>query len=149
MGILTDAFGKLFGLLWDVAEWIYTGFLNIFQHILDILIGFFEVIFDVIRGLLYLVYMIGVLAVRLFQVLLEAAQILWSLIVGFGNTLASLTYTPQSSGGHGYSDMIGRIFNALEPMQLAPIAYILSFALWFITAISAMKLISSIRVGGS
>ncbi|MBM7543257.1 hypothetical protein [Amphibacillus cookii] len=149
MGVITDAFGKLFTILWDVAMWIYNGFLAIFQHIIDIIIDFFTIIIDLIRGLLYLIYMIGVLAITLFRVLLEAAQILWSLIIGFGNTLASLNYAPRGSGGHGYSDMIGRLFEALEPMQLTPIAYILSFSIWFITAISAMKLISSIRVGGS
>lgn len=149
MGILTDAFGKLFEIIWSAGEWIIDGIANIMQYMLDIFIGFFEVIYDLIKGTLYLLYMIGVLAVKLFQVLLEAGQILWSLIVGFGNTLASLNYTPSASGGHGYSETIGRLFNALEPMQLAPIAYILSFSLWFITAVTAMKLISSIRVGGA
>ncbi|SEO80278.1 hypothetical protein SAMN04488134_11353 [Amphibacillus marinus] len=149
MGIITRAFGNLFDLLWSVGEWILSGIGSFFQFFIDLFLGFVNVIFDVIRGLLYLLYMIGVLAIRLFQVLLEAAQILWSLIVGFGNTLASLAYSPRGSGGHGYSETIGQLFDALEPMQLSPIAYILSFALWFITAISAMKLISSIRVGGS
>ncbi len=148
MGIIEDAFGKLFDILWSVALWIYEGFLGMLQTLLDIIIGFFEVIFDLIRGILYLLYMIGVLAVKLFQVLLEAGQILWSLIVGFGNTLGSLSYSSRATGGHGYSDTIGKLFNALEPMQLAPIAYILSFSLWYVTAIGAMKLISSIRVGG-
>lgn len=159
MGIIGDAFGKLFrflgslfsglfGVIWDVIKWLGKQIANLFQNLIDILIAFFEVIYDLIMGLLYLLYMIGVLAVKLFLVIFEAAKVLWSLVVGFANTLASLSYTPQAGSGNGYSSMIGKIFAALEPLQINVIAYILLFILWFITAISAMKLISSIRVGG-
>lgn len=92
--------------------------------------------------------MIGVLAVKLFLVIFEAAKFLWALIVGFAKTLASLSYSPRGSGGNGYSEMLGKLFKALEPMQINVVAYILLFCLWFVTAIAAMKLISSIRVGG-
>lgn len=92
--------------------------------------------------------MIGVLAVKLFLVIFEAAKFLWALIVGFAKTLASLSYSPRGSGGNGYSEMLGKLFTALEPMQINVVAYILLFCLWFVTAIAAIKLISSIRVGG-
>lgn len=143
-----NIFGKLFSLIWEVVKWIGNLLKMLFQGLIDLLIVFFTAIFDVIRGLLYLLYMIGVLAVKLFQVIFEAAKILWSLIQGFARTLASLTYSPRGSGGNGYSEMIGKLMTNLNVMQLDVIAYILLFMLWFITAISAMKLISSIRVGG-
>lgn len=159
MGIIGDAFkklfsflgsifGALFGVIWDGLKWIGNLLKNLFQFLIDVLIAFFKVIYDLIEGLLYLLYMIGVLAVKLFQVIFEAAKILWSLIVGFGRTLASLSYSPRGSGGNGYSDMIGKLFNSLQPLQINSIAYILLFCLWFITAIAAIKLLSSIRVGG-
>lgn len=145
---LGDVFGKLFSVIWAAIKWIGNLLKMLFQSLIDLLIVFFTAIFDVIRGLLYLLYMIGVLAVKLFQVIFEAAKILWSLIQGFARTLASLSYSPRGSGGNGYSEMIGKIMTNLNVMQLDVIAYILLFILWFITAISAMKLISSIRVGG-
>lgn len=148
MGIIGDALSWIGNLIWNAIQWILRGIGNFFQTLIDIIVGFFQVIYDLIQGLLYLLYMIGVLAVKLFQVLLEAGGILWSLAVGFIKTLGSLAYTPRSSGGHGYSEMLGKIFDALTPLQLQPIAYILLFAIWFTTAIGAMKLISSIRVGG-
>lgn len=148
MGIIGDALSWIGNLIWNAIQWLLGGIGNFFQTLIDIIVGFFKVIFDVIAGLLYFLYMIGVLAVKLFQVLFEAGSILWSLIVGFGRTLASLSYSGRSSSGHGYSDMLGRIFDRLEPLQLTPIAYICLFAIWFSTAILAMKLISSIRVGG-
>lgn len=143
-----NLFGKLFSLLWEVIKWIGNLIRSLFQSLFDLLITFFTAIFDVIKGLLYLLYMIGVLAVKLFMVIFEAAKILWSLIVGFGRTLASLHYTPRASSGHGYSEMIGKLMSNLSVMQIDVVAYILLFSLWFITAVSAMKLISSIRVGG-
>lgn len=159
MGIIGDAFGKLFGFLgslfsslfgaiWDAITWIGGLLKDLFQFLIDLLISFFEVIYALIDGLLYLLFMIGVLAVKLFLVIFEAAKILWSLAVGFAKTLASLSYSPSGSGNHGYSEMIGRLFNNLDVLQLNSVAYILLFLLWYITAISAIKLISSIRVGG-
>lgn len=159
MGIIGDAFKKLFsflgslfsslfGAIWDGIKWLGNVLRKLFQNLLDVIIGFFQAIYALIDGLLYLLYMIGVLAVKLFLVIFEAAKVLWSLIVGFGRTLASLHYSPQSSGGNGYSEMIGRLFTNLKVLQIDSIAYILLFMLWFITAIAAIKLISSIRVGG-
>jgi len=148
MGIIGDAFGKLFSLIWQVVLWVGNLIKSLFQGLVDILIGFFKVIYDLIEGLLYLLYMIGVLAVKFFLVIFNGAKLLWSLVVGFGRTLASLSYSPRGGSGNGYSEMIGRLFDNLSVLQLTPIAYILLFALWFITAITAIKLISSIRVGG-
>lgn len=101
-----------------------------------------------IDGLLYLLYKIGVLAVKLFQVIFEVAKLIWSLAVGFARTLASLHYSPMGGSGNGYSSMLGRLFSNLGVLQIDVVAYILLFVIWFITAIAAMKLLSSIRVGG-
>ena len=149
MGIITDGFGKLFNVLWSVVEWLFSGIVELFQSVFDVLITMLTFTFQLTWALYYFLYMIGVLAVKLFFVMFEAGKILMLLVVGFGNTLSSLFYSPSSSGGHGYSETISRLFNSLEVLQLNSIAYILAFCLWFITAVSAMKLISSIRVGGS
>ena len=167
MGVIGDAFGKLFdffvslfsslfGVIWDAIKWIgnvlwdaikWMGGLleKLFQGLIDILIGFFEVIYGLIDGLLYLLYMIGVLAVKLFLVIFETAKLLWALIEGFARTLASLTYTPVTSSGNGYSEILGKLFANLEVLQINSIAYISLFVLWFITALAAIKIISSIR----
>lgn len=145
---LGDVFGKLFGVIWNAIKWLGKAIGAFFQKLIDIIVGFFKVIYALIEGLLYLLYMIGVLAIKLFQVIFEAAKCLWSFIVGFGRTLGSLAYSPRGSGGNGYSEILGRLFDGLGYLQLNAIAYILLFMIWFVTAISAIKLISSIRVGG-
>jgi hypothetical protein len=147
-GILGDAFSKLFDLLWAVIEWIGNLIRNLFQTLIDLILLFFEIIFALIDGLLYFLFKIGVLAVKLFQVIFETLKVLYSLVVGFGKTLASLSYTPTSSSGTGYSEMLGMLFQKASVLQLNVIAYILLFIIWMFTAVSAMKLVSSIRIGG-
>jgi len=147
--MIGDAFKKLFDVLWSVITWIGTLLKNLFQGLADIIIGFFKIIYALIDGFLYFLYKVGVLAVKLFFMLLEAAKMLWSLVVGFAKTLASLSYTPRgSSGAGGYSEVFGRLFKMLDSLQLDVIAYILLFIIWITTAVGAIKLVSSIRVGG-
>jgi hypothetical protein len=147
-GILTDAFAKLFDVIWGAIKWIGRLFKKLFQGLIDLLVGFFEVIYALIDGLLYFLYKIGVLAVKLFLLFFELAKMIVSLFVGFAKTLASLVYIPRGGSGNGYSEMLGKIFTALKPLNIDPIAYILMFILWMFTAVAAIKLLSSIRVGG-
>ncbi|WP_367976253.1 hypothetical protein [Niallia sp. RD1] len=138
----------MFDLIWSVILWLAEFITQVFENVVEILTTIFEFIYALIDAFIYLLYMVGVLAVKLFLVIFNAAKLLWSLVVGFGRTLASLNYTPRSGSGNGYSVILGRLFNGLNALQLDSIAYIILFCLWFITAISAIKLISSIRVGG-
>lgn len=147
-GILGDAFGKLFDVIWSVIKWIGRLLKKLFQGFIDLIVGFFEVIYALIDGLLYFLYKIGVLAVKLFLLFFELAKMIVSLFVGFAKTLASLVYMPRGGSGNGYSEMLGKIFAALKPLNIDPIAYILMFILWMFTVVAAIKLLSSIRVGG-
>ncbi|OIJ07627.1 hypothetical protein BKP35_18240 [Anaerobacillus arseniciselenatis] len=169
-GIFSTTFGRLFSVIWDGIQWlggqiarffswlgqliwdaiIWLGDLlkDLFFTLLNLLLAFFEVIYALIHGLLYFLFQIGLIAVKIFQIFYELAKLIISFFVGLGQTLSSLSYTPQQSSGHGYSEMISQIFTALEPMQLNVIAYILLFGIWLFTAIQSIKLLSNIRVGG-
>lgn len=148
-GLIGDMFGRLFDLIWQAFKWLARFIKAVFQKLIDVLIAFFRAIYMLIDGLLYFLYMIGVVAVKLFLIFFELGKLIISLFVGFGKTLASLVYVSSSSGGHGYSTMIGKLMtSATNNMQLNVIAYVLLFVIWFVWVISAMKLISSIRVGG-
>lgn len=149
MGIIGEAFGKLFGVIWRAIVWLGSLLGKAFQGIVDLLTNFFEVIFALISGLLYLLFKIGVLAVKFFVMIFETAKILWSLVMGLTQTLKSLTYTPHSSSGNGYSEMVGKLFNYTSSyLQIDSIAYILLFVLWVGTAVTCIKLVSSLNVGG-
>ena len=168
---LADTFSGLFGLLWRIAkyllkglwkiaswigdvlksviEWLAKVIAKLFDMLFTILRSFFEVIYDVIKAIMYFFYMVAMLAVELFMVILTAAKLLISLILGFFRTLASLTFKTQKSSGNGYSETIGKIMTvANDNLQLNVVAVVLAFLIWIFTAVIAMKLISSIRVGG-
>lgn len=150
LGIIGDAFKKLFDVIWSGISWLGRQIGKFFQSLFDLLIGFFTVIFDLIAGLLYLLFKIGVLAVKLFQVILGAAQLLWSFIVGLIKTMGQLVFSPiGQSPNNAYGSMIGQVMTqANGALQLTSVAYIMLFIIWLTAAISAIKIISSIRVGG-
>lgn len=148
-GLIGDMFKRLFDLIWQAFKWLANAIKALFQKLIDVIIAFFRAIYMLIDGLLYFLYMIGVVAVKLFLIFYELGKLIISLFVGFGKTLASLVYVSSSSGGHGYSSMVGKLMTAAtNNMQLNVIAYVLLFVIWFVWVVSAMKLISSIRVGG-
>ena len=138
-------FAKLFRLIAECFEWLGQLLERLFQALIDVLVSFFTVIYDLIRALLYLIYKIGVVAVKLFQIIWEIGKLLWSFIEGFGRTVASLFYTPRTTGGHGYSEMMGKIASNLHLLQLDVVAYILLFIIWVMTALGVIQMISTFK----
>lgn len=148
MGIIGDALGWIGELIWSAISWVGRLIQNVIQGLIDFLMILFELIIALVDGLLYLLYKIGMLAVLLFQLIFETAKLLWSFVVGFVRTLGSLVYQPTNTSGTGYSEILGRLFEHAKVLQIDVIAYVLLFVLWFSTAIVAIRLLSSIRVGG-
>lgn len=142
---LYDAFSQLFRMLYELFVWLGQLLQRLFQSLIDVLVSFFMVIYDLIRGLMYLLYMIGVLAVKLFTVLFELAKLLWAFVQGFARTIASLFYTERESSGHGYSEMMGRIVDSMDVLQLDVVAYILLFIIWIMTALGVMRVIGTLK----
>lgn len=158
MGIIGDAFKKLFAVIWGAIAWLGTQVFTaikwlgqqiakLFQFLIDVLISFFQLIYDLIAGLLYLIYKIGVLAVRFFQVILETGKLLWSFVKGLVRTMGQLVYNPiGASPNNAYSKDIGYVMaQANSALQLNSVAYILLFLIWIATAIAVINMISSIR----
>lgn len=148
-GLIGDMFGNLFQVIWDGVKWIGTLLKSLFQSLINILIKFFKWIYYVLDGFLYFLYMVGVVAAKVFNIFYELGRLLLSIFVGFAKTLTSLTYTPAASANNGFSSTIGKLVTiANDHLQLQIVAYILLFAIWFMWVVTAMKLLSSIRVGG-
>ena len=144
-GFLYSGLERLFQLIYNLATFIGELFQRFFQAIINVLVGFFQVIYDLVRCVLYLIYKIGVLAVKLFQVLWEIAKLLYSFVVGLTKTVASLFYTPKSTGGHGYSDAIGQVVGHLGVLQMNVVAYILLFLIWLFVAITVIKILGTFK----
>lgn len=138
-------FGEFFDFLYDCFVWLGELLQRLFQALINVLVSFFEVIYDIIRGVLYFLYMVGVLAVNLFTLFFELAKILWAFVVGFGRTIASLFYTESTSANHGYSQMMGEVIQSMDVLQLDVVAYILLFIIWVMTALGVFHVIGTIR----
>lgn len=158
LGIIGDAFKKLFDVIfsavmfvvngiWNAIKWLATQIGKLFQALIDLLISFFTVIFDVIKGILYFLGQILVLVGKFFMILLETAKLAWSFIVGITRTMGQLIYNPGSSSVNNvYSSEIGRVMTyANQYLQLKPLAMILLFLVWITIAMLVIRLISSMR----
>ena len=129
----------------DLFGWIADVIGSFFNTIITIITTFIEAIFAVIGGILYLLYKIGVLATKLFMLFYELGSILISLVVGITRTLGSIVYNPGTSSGHGYSEVIVKVFDTMTNFDISPVAYILSFLIWFTTGFYAIRIISTFR----
>ncbi|GAA0471882.1 hypothetical protein [Alkalibacillus silvisoli] len=148
--VIWDAISWIGNLIWDAITWLGELLRDIFQFLIDLLISFFEVIYALIDGFFYFLYNIGLLAVKVFMIFFEVGRLIISFIQGITATLQSLFFTPGSTGGHGYSGMLGQIFAALEVFQLNVIAYVLLFIIWISTAFTVVRILSNLRgAGGS
>lgn len=142
---LFDAINRLFELIYDLAAFIGEMLQRVVQALINVLLAFFNVIYDLIRCFLYLIYKIGVLAVKLFHVLWEIAKLLYSFVVGLTKTVASLFYTPKTSGGHGYSEAMGQVVSHLGVLQMNVVAYILLFLIWIFVAVTVIKILGTFK----
>lgn len=142
---LRDAIEDFGRFLYMVFLKLYNLLAGLFQALFNVLEAFFTVIYDLIRGLLYFIYMLGVLFVKLFKVLLALGQMLWSFIEGITRTMQSMFFNELPSSGHGYSEVMGRVASMLHYYQLDVVAYILLFLIWLMTALGVIRLIPTIK----
>lgn len=158
LGIIGDAFKKLFDVIfsavlfvvngiWSAIKWVVEQIGRLFQVLIDLLISFFTVIFDLIKGILYFLAQILVLIGKFFMILLEVAKLVWSFIVGITRTMGQLIYSPQgASSNNVYSQEIGRVMtHANNYLQLKPLAMVLLFLVWITLAMLVIRIISSMR----
>ena len=143
--MISDIAQTILDFLYNMMSWLGDLLSRLFQALINVLVNFFSVIYELIKGLLYLLYMIGVLAAKLFMLLLKLGQLAYSFTVGFIRTLGSLFYSPGGSAGHGYSATMGKVSQLLKFMQVDVLAYILLFVIWVFTALAVFKIIGSMR----
>ena len=144
-GLISDAVQTLMDFLYNFAKWLGNLLSKLVQALIDVLTSFFMVIYDLIRGVLYLLYKIGVLGAKLFMIIWDVATLLWSFVVGLTKTFQSVFFAPGVSAGHGYSSVMSEVASSLSMLQLDVIAYILLFAVWLFGAFGLIKIFSTLR----
>lgn len=154
MGILTDAFSKLFAwggnILSSLITWIKSFFTGLFQGLFEFLKLLFRPVFILIAFLFYFIYQLGYIVMLIFQIFLGVGKVTISLVKGIFLTLTGFHYAPSSPVSGTWSNIFSNIAaNGLPYFQLDIIAYVLMFLIWFGTAFQAFRIISSMRGGGS
>lgn len=134
---IADGFGYLFGLLGNLALFLLNGIMKIFQPVLDL-----------IGALFYFIFKLGVVLVKVINLVLSVGRLLLGLLTGLFKTLAgfSFTGTPATVPG-SYQDTFSHIRPLLQQLQLNNLAYVIIFTIWLLTAMAAIRKIRNLGGG--
>lgn len=136
---ITGFFQNLFAVVLSFLASLF-GFL--FNGLITVLKAIFKPILMLVAIVFYFIYKLAELFVTLFQVLLAIGKLLYSLVMGLFHTLAGFIWTPITPNHGSWSGAINEVFIALAPYQLDKIAYVLMFAIWIMTAVAAIRILS-------
>lgn len=137
---IASFFTNAFGAFANVLSTLFGG---LFQGLINVLKFIFKPIFILISIIFYVIYKLGELIVTLVLVIVAIGKILFSFIIGLFNTISSLNWTNTNTSAHGsWSAPIRNVFDALSVLQLDKVAYVISFAIWILTAMAAIKILS-------
>lgn len=130
MGFLSELFGYLFQKLFDLIKLL------------------FSPIFILIAIVFYFIYKLGELAVTLLLLLLGIGKLFFALVKGIFLTLAGFSFSsaPQSNGQ--WTSIFNNVVDGLQSYQLSTLSYILIFLIWFSFGFAAIRVLSSMRMGG-
>lgn len=113
------------------------------QGLINVLTTLFKPILMLLAIIFYFFYKLAELVLALLAVLLAIGKLLYAFVMGLFRTLAGFTWTPTTPDHGSWTSAIGEVFTALEPYQLSKIAYLMLFAIWIMTAIGVIKILSS------
>lgn len=136
---IADGFGYLFGLLWDVCEWVLNGLYAILKPV-----------FEFIGAIFYFLYKLGVVLYKVLEIVVAIARMLIGISVGLFKTIFGLSYSASTVSPlpNSLNNVVGKLQPIFEQLQFNKLAYILIFAIWIAAALAAMRIIGGLRGGG-
>lgn len=135
---IADGFGYLFGLLGDMALFLLQGIVKILQPILDL-----------IGALFYFVFKLGVVLVKVINLVISVGRLLIGLIIGLFKTLSGFSFSGKSAIiPASYQSAFDHLRPLFQLLQLDKLAYIFIFSIWLFTATAAVRKIRNMG-GGS
>jgi hypothetical protein len=136
---IADGFGYLFGLIGDMALYILNGLLKLLQPILDL-----------VGGIFYFVYMLGVVLVKVLLLFVSIAKLLIGLLTGLFKTIVGFSYSGSSANiPSSYNETFSHLQSVFQTLQIDKIAYLLMVTVWIATAFAAVKIIGGNGGGAS
>lgn len=135
---IADGFGFLFRLLMDGFLFILNGIMKIFKPLLDLIGAFF-----------YLIYKLGIVLVKVIEIVISLAKMLIGIGIGLFKTIAGLSYSGSSAAMPGsYNNAFSKLRPTMNLLQLDNVAYLFIFAIWIFAALAAVKIIGAMKGGG-
>lgn len=143
--------GNFLGAMWDFAQNIFAvgiGFIgslfgSLFNGLITVLKLLFQPVLILVAVIFYFLSKLAELFLLLIMVLLSIGKLLFSFVQGLSKTLAGFVWTPAAPDHGSWTSAIGEVFIALEPFQLDTVAYIMLFIIWIMTAVAAVRILSS------
>lgn len=137
---IADGFNYLFGLIWTALQWLLNG-----------LTALFRPVFDFLDAIGYFLYKLGVILYKVLELVVSLGKMLIGLGTGLLKTITGLSYTASAPSPlpSAYSEAVGNLQPIFAQLQLDKVAYLVTFAIWIMTAIITMRLIGGMRGGGS
>lgn len=134
---VADGFNYLWGFIKDFGKWLLDGIYWLLKPILDL-----------IGAIFYFLYKVGIVLVKVIEVVLAVGKMLIGICTGFFKTILGLSYTGRPAI---IPDSYNQVFIKLQPvlntLQLDKIAYLITFSIWVFTALTAIKIIGDMRGG--
>ncbi|MCL6528297.1 MAG: hypothetical protein K6T57_15665 [Thermaceae bacterium] len=150
---LQQAFGSLMSFLGGLFHSLLQGIGTLLQGLLNgiasVLRQIFSPIFAIVDAFFYFVSRLAQLLGLLVQLLIQVVHVLLAFAWGLLRTLIGLVWdqsTPQLPGS--VSSPLSHMGQALGLLQLDKLADLLLFAVWILTAIAVIRIISSFSQGG-
>lgn len=140
-GFFQNLFSVLFGWLSDLFGWL-------FEKLFEFLKFLFKPVLILIAIIFLFLYKIGEVVLLLLKVLLGIGKIFFSLIMGIFKTLAGFTFTATARDDGQWTSVFKNVFEGLNYFQIDNVGYVLLFCVWFATGFAAIRIISSMGVGG-
>lgn len=111
----------------------------------------FRPVLDLIDAIGYFLYKIGVILYKVLELVVSLGKLLIGLATGLIKTITGLSYSPNTPSPlpGAYSEAVGNLQPIFSQLQIDKVAYLVTFAIWIMTAIIAMRLIGGMRGGGS
>lgn len=143
--------GSILNSFWEFSQNLFSPIISflstllghLFNGLISVIKFIFQPILILAAILFYFISKLAELFLLLIMVLLSLGKLLYSLVQGLVKTLAGFVWTPVTPDHGSWSGAISEVFIALEPYQLDKVAYIIMFVIWVMTAVAAIRMITS------
>lgn len=135
---IADGFGYLYSHLKDLSHYLLNGIWLLLQPI-----------FELVGAIFYLLYMLGLVLVKILAIVLSIGNLLVGIVTGLFKTILGLGYTGSGTAlPASYNSVFAKLMPFINSLQLDKVAYILVFGIWITTAFYAIKIIGEMRGNG-